>query len=103
MRLEKVLGRIVYVWSALDVDRGDIIALYASKGRSILNTLTFLKKVLETCEGKSVIVVDRDPWYQWALNRLGIEYIQERNRIERWFREIKDRTRRFYNNTNSKT
>ncbi|MEM4375065.1 MAG: hypothetical protein QXI97_08765 [Nitrososphaerota archaeon] len=49
------------------------------------------------------MVVDRGPWYQWALNRLGIEYIQERNRIERWFRELKDRTRRFYNNTNSKT
>ncbi|MEM3032058.1 MAG: IS6 family transposase, partial [Nitrososphaerota archaeon] len=45
-----------------------------------------------------VIVVDRGPWYQWALERLGIEYFQERNRIERWFRELKDRTRRFYNN-----
>ncbi|MEM4374462.1 MAG: hypothetical protein QXI97_05635, partial [Nitrososphaerota archaeon] len=48
----------------------------------------------------------RGPWYQWALNRLGIEYIHEtsgeRNRIERWFRKLKDRTRRFYNNINSK-
>jgi putative transposase len=33
-------------------------------------------------------------------------YFQEtfgnRNRIERWFREIKERTKRFYNNVNSK-
>jgi len=27
----------------------------------------------------------------------------ERNRVERWFRTLKDRTKRFYNNINSKT
>ncbi|MEM4374695.1 MAG: DDE-type integrase/transposase/recombinase [Nitrososphaerota archaeon] len=102
MRLEKVLGRIVYVWSAIDVDAGEIIAVYASRGRSILNALTFLRRVLEVCDGKPVIVVDRGPWYPGALRRLGIEYFHEtsgeRNRIERWFRKLKDRTRRFYNN-----
>ncbi|MEM2216338.1 MAG: DDE-type integrase/transposase/recombinase, partial [Nitrososphaerota archaeon] len=71
------------------------------------NALTFMKRVLKACDGKPVIVVDRGPWYQWALKRLGIEYIHEtfgeRNRIERWFRELKDRTKRFYNNINSKT
>ncbi|MEM2051008.1 MAG: hypothetical protein QXZ11_07815 [Thermoproteota archaeon] len=40
------------------------------------------------------------------MKRLGIEYFHEtfgnRNRIERWFRELKDRTRRFHNNINSK-
>ncbi|MEM3081133.1 MAG: DDE-type integrase/transposase/recombinase [Nitrososphaerota archaeon] len=68
--------------------------------------MTFLKRVLNICEGKPVIVVDRGPWYQWALRRLGIEYFHEtfgeRNRIERWFRKLKDRTRRFHNNINSK-
>jgi putative transposase len=46
--------------------------------------------------------VDRGPWYRWALDRLGITYFHEafgnRNRIERWFREMKERTKRFYNN-----
>jgi len=105
--VEKVSGRIVYLWSAVDVDKGEIIALYASRDRSIMNALTFMKRVLKACDGKPVIVVDRGPWYQWALRRLGIEYIHEtfgeRNRIERWFRELKDRTKRFYNNINSKT
>ena len=91
----------------IDVDTGEIIALYVSRGRSILNAPTFLRKVLETCDGKPVIVVDRGPWYRWALKRLGIEYIHEtfgdRNRVERWFRKLKDRTKRFYNNINSKT
>jgi transposase-like protein len=41
------------------------------------------------------------------LDRLGITYIHEtfgnRNRIERWFREMKDRTKRFHSNINAKT
>jgi len=43
----------------------------------------------------------------WALERLGITYFHEtfgnRNKIERWFREMKNRTKRFHNNVNSKT
>jgi transposase-like protein len=41
------------------------------------------------------------------LDRLGITYIHEtlgkRNRIEGWFREMKDRTKRFHSNINAKT
>jgi transposase-like protein len=40
------------------------------------------------------------------LDRLGITYFHEtfgnRNRIGRWFKEIKNRTKRFYNNINTK-
>ncbi|MEM4282816.1 MAG: DDE-type integrase/transposase/recombinase, partial [Candidatus Woesearchaeota archaeon] len=105
--VEKRLGEWVYVWSAIDVDAGEIIAVYASRGRSMLNALTFLRTVLKACDGKPVVVVDRGPWYPWALKRLGIEYLHQtfgnRNKVERWFRELKDRTKRFYNNINSKT
>ena len=84
------------------VDTNDILAVYASRGRGI----KFLRKVLDSCVGKPVIVVDRGPWYRWALDRLEITYFHEafgkRNRIERWFREMKERTKRFYNNVNSK-
>ncbi|MEM2652266.1 MAG: hypothetical protein QXU87_09355, partial [Candidatus Caldarchaeum sp.] len=38
--VEKRLGEWVYVWSAVDVDAGEIIAVYASRGRSMLNALT---------------------------------------------------------------
>ncbi|MEM4384862.1 MAG: DDE-type integrase/transposase/recombinase, partial [Candidatus Caldarchaeum sp.] len=72
--VEKRLGEWVYVWSAVDVDAGEITAVYASRGRSMLNALTFLRMVLRACEGKPVVVVDRGPWYPWALKRLGIEY-----------------------------
>jgi transposase-like protein len=83
------------------------LAVYASRGRGIPSAIEFLRKVLDSCEGKPVIVVDRGPWYRWALDRLGITCFHEtfgnRNRIERWFRELKNRTKRFYNNVNSKT
>jgi transposase-like protein len=62
---------------------------------------------MDSCEGKPLIVVDRGPWYRWALERLGMTYFHEtfgnRNRIERWFRELKNRTKRFHNNINAKT
>jgi putative transposase len=103
----KINGQTCYLWAAIDVDTDEILALYASRGRGIPSAIEFLRKVLDSCEGKSVIVVDRGPWYRWALERLGIIYFHEtfgkRNRIERWFREMKERTKRFYNNVNSKT
>ena len=43
--------------------------------------------------------------YRWALDRLGLEYRYERfglrNTVERFFRYLKERTRRFYNNINT--
>jgi transposase-like protein len=103
----KVSGRTCYLWAEIDVNTDEVLAVYASRGRGIPSAIKFLRKVLDSCEGKPVIVVDRGPWCRWALDRLGITYFHEtfgkRNRIERWFREMKNRTKRFYNNVNSKT
>jgi putative transposase len=101
----KVKGQICYLWAAIDVDTNEILAVYASRGRGIPNAIKFLKMVLRSCDGKSIVVVDRGPWYRWVLERLGITYFPcgNRNKIERWFRELKNRTKRFYNNVNSKT
>jgi transposase-like protein len=103
----KINGRICYLWAAIDVDTNEILALYASRGRGLPNAIKFLKMVLRSCDGKPIVVVDRGPWYRWALERLGITYFHEtfgnRNKIERWFRELKNTTKRFYNNVNSKT
>jgi putative transposase len=103
----KMKGQICYLWAAIDVDTNEILALYASRSRGIPSANEFLRKVLDSCVGKPVIVVDRGPWYRWALERLGMTYFHEtfgnRNRIERWFREMKNRTKRFYNNVKAKT
>ncbi len=68
----------------------------ASYGRSSLNALAFLKKALRVCINKPLVIVDRGPWYRWALERLGLEYRRERlgmrNRVEKLFRYLKERT-----------
>jgi putative transposase len=71
----KVNGQICYLWAAIDVDTDEVLAVYASRGRGIPCAIKFLRKVLDSCVGKPVIVVDRGPWYRWALDRLGITYL----------------------------
>jgi transposase-like protein len=91
-----VKGVHVYVWSAVDVDSKELLALEASYGRSSLNALSFLKKALRMCTNKPLVLVDRGPWYRWAFERLGLEYRYERfgmrNSVERFFRYLKERT-----------
>ena len=103
----KISGRQVFVWAAIDADTKELLAVYASYYRSNINTLVFLKKVLQTCSGrKPVILVDGGPWYPWPLNVMGFRWLHitfgYRNVIERFFRTLKERTRRFYNNLPSK-
>jgi transposase-like protein len=61
--------------------------------------------VMGRCINKPLIVVDRGPWYRWALERFGLKYRYQRfgirNAVERFFGYLKQRTRRFYNNINS--
>jgi len=33
-----------------------------------------MRKVLERCENKPLILVDGGPWFRWALQRLGLRY-----------------------------
>jgi putative transposase len=78
------------VWSAVDVDSKELLALEASYGRSCLNALSFLKKALKMRTNKPLVLVAKGPWYRWAFERLGLEYRHERfgirNRVERFFR-----------------
>jgi len=93
LRIKKVW---VYVWSAVDVDSGELLALEASYSRSCFNALLFLKKALKLCIDKLMVIVDKSPWYRWALDRLGLEYRHERlglrNIIERFSRYLKEKT-----------
>jgi transposase-like protein len=71
----------------------------------MLIAMKFLMIVLDRCISKPLIIVDRSPWYRWALERLGLRYrylrFGLRNRVERFFEYLKQRTRRFYNNINT--
>jgi putative transposase len=70
----------------------------------MLIAIKFLRMVLGRCINKPLIIVDRGHWYRWALDRLVLKYQYQtfglRNRVERFFGYIKQRTRRFYNNIN---
>jgi transposase-like protein len=96
----RVKKSYVYVWSAVDVDSKELLALEASYGRSCLNAPSFLKKALRMCTDKPLVLVDKGPWYRWAFERLGLEYRHERlgmrNRVERFFRYLKERTLVFH-------
>ena len=103
---QKVNGKQLFVWSAIDVESRELLAIYASYQRSSINALIFVKTVLATCEGKPVVLVDGGPWYPWALERYGLRWLHitfgERNSIERFYRTFKERTKRFYNNINAR-
>lgn len=95
-------GEQLYIWAAIDVEAKEILAFRASWTRSNLDALLFLQDVLKLCTNKPLILVDKGPWYPWALIQLGLPYrhvtFGMRNRIERWFGHLKARTKRFCNN-----
>jgi transposase-like protein len=47
-----------------------------------------------------LVIVDKGPWYRWAFEGLGLEYMHERfdlrNRVERLFRYLKKRIAVFH-------
>ncbi|NIQ04615.1 MAG: IS6 family transposase [Candidatus Korarchaeota archaeon] len=98
----RVNGHHLFIWAAIDVDSREVLAVDASWQRSIMNAEHVLKKALRSCLNKPLILVDKGPWYLDALMSLKLSHKHVtrglRNRIERWFRTLKERTRRFYNN-----
>jgi len=101
----KLHGLRAYIWSALDVDSGEILAIHALWSRNMIVAMKFTKIVLDRCLNKPLIIVDRSPWYKWALERLELKYQYQRfgvrNIVERFFGYLKQRTEKFYNNINT--
>ena len=97
----KVEETEVYIWAAVDVETFEVIHIEVSPGRSDLDALLFVKQVLKRCRGEPVVLVDRGPWYNWALDDLDLcdsrrETWGERSLVEAWFGLLKYRTRLFY-------
>ena len=97
----KLERKLIFVWTAVDVDTDECLAIWASEGRSSFHAYVFLREVLKYCENKPEVVVDRGFWYLWALQRLRLKYrhetFGERNAVERFFFRLKERTKRFWN------
>ena len=97
----KLENKQIFIWSAVDVDTKECLLIWATDGRSSFHAYVFLKEVLNFCENKPEVVVDRGFWYRWALQRLGLKYrhetFGERNAVEGFFSLMKSRTKRFWN------
>lgn len=97
----KLGGAQFYVWAARDVRRGEVLAFRVSWTRSALDAELFLREAMEACTNRPLILVDKGPWYPWALAQLGLRWrhvtFGKRNSIERWFGVLKARTKAFYN------
>lgn len=93
-------GKQLYLWNAIDIDDHVILATHLSTSRTSFDAIYFLRMVLEHCENKPLILVDRGPWYRWALRRLGLRYQHEtfgwRTPIEQWYSQFKARVKRFW-------
>jgi transposase-like protein len=89
----------IFVFSAIDPENRELVALWVSKHRECMDALILLRRALRVCEGKPVLITDGGPWYRWPAQRLGLRHEVVsggiRNSIERWFETLKDRLRAF--------
>ena len=98
----KVNGKIFYVWSAIDADTKEILHIDVTWTRNIAVAKWFLQDVMNSCTKQTLFITDKGAWYKQAFKSLKLkhEFVSghDRGYIERFFRTLKERTRRFFNN-----
>ena len=62
-----------YVYSAVDVERNELILMRVYTTRNYLTTKSFVKEVLEYCENKPKFIIDK-AWLIDALKSLNLEF-----------------------------
>ncbi|CAD7770770.1 DDE domain protein [Candidatus Methanoperedenaceae archaeon GB37] len=75
--------KVYYVYSAVDVERNELILIRAYTNRNYLVTRSFLKEVLKFCENKPKFIVDKAPWLIDALKTLDLEFEHQTFRREK--------------------
>lgn len=95
----KIRGIQFYIWAATDVHSREVFSLGVSSGRSDLEAMAFVRKVLSLSAWETIFLVDRGPWYEKAFRKLGVKFQRMthglRNSTEQWFGLLKARTDRF--------
>ena len=96
-------GRMCYVSTCLDLARREVISIKCTRAVSSLSTINVTREALGRCLNENpLLIVDHAPWYKYAFDSLRLEWLQltfgKRNYIERWYRTLKERTKRFFNN-----
>ncbi|MGB9671573.1 MAG: DDE-type integrase/transposase/recombinase [Candidatus Norongarragalinales archaeon] len=70
----KVNGEQYLVYSALDIERNELISMMVYPSRNSLTSESFIKGVLKYCEGKHEFIVDNAPWLKDALTTFGLAF-----------------------------
>ena len=63
-----------YVYSAIDIERNELVLMRVYTTRNYLTTKSFVKEVLEYCENKPKFIIDKAPWLIDALKSLNLEF-----------------------------
>jgi len=63
-----------FVYSAVDVERNELILMKVYTTRNWFITRSFVKEVLKYCENKPKFIVDKAPWLINALKSLNLEF-----------------------------
>jgi putative transposase len=63
-----------YVFSAVDVERNELILMKVYIARNYLTAKSFVKEVLNYCKNKPKFVIDKAPWLRRALESLGLKF-----------------------------
>ncbi len=66
-----------YVYSAVDVERNELILMKVYMTRNWLVTRSFVKEVVKYCENKPKFITDRASWLVEALKSLNLEFEHE--------------------------
>ncbi len=74
MKFVKANKKRYYVYSAVDVERNELILMRVYTTGNWLVTRSFVKEVLKYCEGKPKFVVDKATWLKNALDGLNLEF-----------------------------
>ena len=68
--------------------RYEVLAIRASRTRSGPDAYMLIRKALKACMNRPLFLVDKGPWYPYALNRLGLEVEACHLRHEEQDREV---------------
>ena len=73
-----------HVFSAIDVEKNELVLMRVYTARNFLTARSFIKEVLNYCGNESKFVIDKAPWLRRALESLGLEFNHEKFRKEKF-------------------
>ena len=66
-----------FIYSAVDVERNELILMKVYTTRNWLVTRSFVKEVLKYCKNKPKFIIDKAPWLIESLKSLNLEFEHE--------------------------